>query len=299
MGLILTGFSLFNPYPIGSNLQQIMARKRQGRRRIPKGKLFIQVEKPDGTTSFLDLSKCFAKTEPKVGAAAQLFYEYPSESEVDTVTEWAKLLSQDARNYLKINGFSDDPSLLEKQLQHLEKANDSGLLLLQRNNFIETTLGVELKEQAFPSSPYALLSACADAALIKYDKGLIRFKARSGFKIKAAAETIRSASRLEQAIIAGDANESAKYAALMILNGCRYGLSEELLVGHRWRAGQSKGGKKSGKTRQDESLRLHDRIRQEAKALENQGKPRRQLAGILSRRFGFTPNHIRRILRNR
>jgi hypothetical protein len=59
-----------------------------------------------------------------------------------------------------------------------------------------------------------------------------------------------------------------------------------------------KGGRESGRSRQEENSKRNQNIRDHAKRLTSDGKPRQEIAGILAPIYDLSPHQIRRILKN-
>lgn len=63
------------------------------------------------------------------------------------------------------------------------------------------------------------------------------------------------------------------------------------------RAGRRKGGKRTGASKSVVAAAWHEECRKAAEQLLANGRSRRELAGILSRRFGVTATQVRAVLR--
>ena len=119
-----------------------------------------------------------------------------------------------------------------------------------------------------------------------------------GFRLRAAFETINASQQLLTALAENDAKAAAESATEMVLNACRYGLTEDLLTGLKLRSKQALGGRKSANTKKERIRELHQTISSRAADLLNSGKPRHQIVSILSKRYHLSSRQIRRIIRS-
>ncbi|MBU1275402.1 MAG: hypothetical protein KJ720_08500 [Proteobacteria bacterium] len=247
----------------------------------------------------VDLGELMKARRPKVGAVTDLFYSYPDADQCQDLARLAKSLEEDAKNFLKISPLPEDLNMLEGEAT--KRANEisryaAEAIELGIEDKRKEILGVWLREQDFPDTPYDLLRLEIPLEARKNENGKLQYQAKIGFRYKAAAETIKAAQKLLVCLKTDDMHNAPYWAATMLLNACRYGLGSELLVGYKWRRGQSKGGSKGSKTRQALTNQWHESIRDHANKLLQQGKSPRELAGILGKIYNYTPQHIRRIL---
>ena len=250
----------------------------------------------------VDLGELMKARRPKVGAVTDLFYSYPDADQCQDLARLAKSLEEDAKNFLKISQLPEDLNMLEREAT--KRANE-----ISRYAAEAIELGIQdkwkgkadvwLRERDFPDTPYDLLRLEIPLEARKNENGKLQYQAKIGFRYKAAAETIKASQKLLACLKTDDMHNAPYWAATMLLNACRYGLGSELLVGYKWRKGQSKGGKKGGEAKAESVKEKHEAIRQHAEQLEKQGKSPRELAGILGKIYNYTPQHIRRILQKK
>lgn len=262
--------------------------------------IYLAVSNPDGSESVVELSELMSRHYQKPGLIAELFYGYPKEKTWPTLAEMATAIAKDARDYIheKKIVWSDLEFAEAETARNEDHINQHMATMQNLPKILGAPFSVPLvwKEQPLPDSKLKLLNEEGLLEGYRDADGLIRYRSYMGFRAMAALKAIDASKRLLQALQDNDASAAAEAAMTMMLSACRYGLADELRVGHIWREGQAKGGRKN-KYRHKEIFAERDAtIMLRFEELLASGRNRATSVNILASRHGLSRRQINRIV---